>query len=106
MSEQLTPTELGTKPIGRLLLSYAVPAIIAMTASSLYNIVDSIVIGQVCGALAISGLAITFPIMNLSAAFGAMVGVGASTMISVKLGQKDYTVSDMPKNRFEIFCVF
>ena len=53
MSEQLTPTELGTKPIGRLLLSYAVPAIIAMTASSLYNIVDSIVIGQVCGALAI-----------------------------------------------------
>lgn len=93
MSEQLTPTELGTKPIGRLLLSYAVPAIIAMTASSLYNIVDSIVIGQVCGALAISGLAITFPIMNLSAAFGAMVGVGASTMISVKLGQKDYTVA-------------
>ncbi len=93
MSEQLTPTELGIKPIGRLLLSYAVPAIIAMTASSLYNIVDSIVIGQVCGALAISGLAITFPIMNLSAAFGAMVGVGASTMISVKLGQKDYTVA-------------
>lgn len=84
---------MGTKPIGRLLLSYAVPAIIAMTASSLYNIVDSIVIGQVCGALAISGLAITFPIMNLSAAFGAMVGVGASTMISVKLGQKDYSVA-------------
>lgn len=93
MGKQLTPTELGTKPIGRLLLSYAVPAIIAMTASSLYNIVDSIVIGQVCGALAISGLAITFPIMNLSAAFGAMVGVGASTMISVKLGQKDYSVA-------------
>lgn len=93
MGKQKTPTELGTQPVGRLLLQYAIPAIIAMTASSLYNMVDSIVIGQVCGALAISGLAITFPVMNLSAAFGAMVGVGASTLISVKLGQKDYDVA-------------
>jgi putative MATE family efflux protein len=61
-----------------------------MTASSLYNIVDSVFIGQGVGPLAISGLALTFPLMNLSAAFGAMVGVGASTLISVKLGQKDY----------------
>ena len=82
--------ELGTKPVGKLLMQYAIPAIIAMTASSLYNMVDSIFIGQGVGALAISGLAITFPLMNLSAAFGAAVGVGASTFISVKLGQKDY----------------
>ena len=82
--------ELGTKPVGKLLMQYAVPAIIAMTASSLYNMVDSIFIGQGVGPLAISGLALTFPLMNLSAAFGAAVGVGSSTYISVKLGQKDY----------------
>ncbi len=82
--------ELGTKPVGRLLLQYSLPAIVAMTASSLYNMVDSIFIGQGVGAIAISGLALTFPFMNLSAAFGAAVGVGASTCISVKLGQKDY----------------
>ena len=76
--------------MGRLLVEYALPAIIAMTASSLYNMVDSIFIGQGVGALAISGLAVTFPFMNLSAAFGAAVGVGASSYISVKLGQKDY----------------
>lgn len=82
--------ELGTKPIGSLLLQYALPAIVAMTASSLYNTIDSIFIGQGVGPLAISGLAITFPLMNLSAAFGAGVGVGAATCISVKLGQRDY----------------
>lgn len=81
--------ELGTKPIGSLLMQYAVPAIIAMTASSLYNMVDSMFIGQGVGPMAIAGLAITFPLMNLSAAFGAMVGVGTSTMISVRLGQKN-----------------
>ena len=82
--------ELGTKPIGKLLMQYSLPAIIAMTASSLYNMVDSIFIGQGVGPMAISGLALTFPFMNLAAAFGAGVGVGASTCISVKLGQKDY----------------
>ena len=82
--------ELGTKPVGKLLLQYALPAIIAMTASSLYNIINRVFIGQVAGPMAISGLAITFPFMNLSAAFGAAVGVGASTAISVKLGQRDY----------------
>lgn len=85
--------ELGTKPVGKLLMQYALPAIIAMTASSLYNMVDSIFIGQGVGALAIAGLALTFPFMNLSAAFGAAVGVGASTYISVKLGQKDYATA-------------
>ena len=70
-------------------MRYAIPAVIAMTASSLYNMVDSIFIGRGVGPLAIAGLAITFPVMNLSAAFGAMIGVGGSTMISVKLGQKD-----------------
>lgn len=90
MDNQKATLELGTKPVGQLLMRYAVPAIIAMTASSLYNMVDSIFIGQGLGAMAISGLAITFPLMNLSTAFGAGVGVGASSLLSVKLGQKDY----------------
>ncbi len=93
MTEKTVATELGTEQIRKLLVQYAVPAIIAMTASSLYNIIDSIFIGQGVGAMAISGLAITFPFMNLSAAFGAMVGVGASTLISVRLGQKDYATA-------------
>ena len=81
---------LGTKPVGQLLMQYALPAIVAMTASSLYNIIDRAFIGQLVGPEAIAGLGITFPFMNLSAAFGAAVGVGASTCISVKLGQRDY----------------
>lgn len=88
------PVELGTEPIGKLLKNYAVPAIIAMTASSLYNIIDSIFIGHGVGPLAIAGLAVTFPLMNLSAAFGSLVGVGATTMISVLLGQKNYEVAN------------
>ena len=91
MDNKAATLELGTKPIGKLLWQYAMPAIIAMTAASLYNMVDSIFIGHGVGALAISGLAITFPLMNLSTAFGAMVGVGAATILSVRLGQKDYS---------------
>lgn len=90
MAQKGNAAELGTENIRKLLVQYAVPAIIAMTASSLYNMVDSIFIGHGVGPLAISGLAITFPLMNLAAAFGSLVGVGASTLISVKLGQKDY----------------
>ena len=96
MSAGSIPTELGTKPVGRLLREYAIPGIIAMTASSLYNMVDSIFIGHIpeVGSLAISGLAVTFPLMNISTAFGTLVGVGAATMISVLLGQKNYNIAN------------
>lgn len=87
------PTELGTEKVSRLLRQYAVPAIIAMTASSLYNMVDSIFIGHGVGKFAIAGLALTFPMMNLGAAFGALVGVGASATISMLLGQKNYDMA-------------
>ena len=90
MDNRQAALELGTKPVGKLLTQYALPAIVAMTASSLYNIIDRAFIGQIVGPEAIAGLGITFPFMNLSAAFGAAVGVGASTCISVKLGQHDY----------------
>lgn len=82
--------ELGTERIRKLLMQYSLPAIIAMTASSLYNMIDSIFIGHGVGPLAISGLALTFPLMNLAAAFGSLVGVGAATLLSMRLGQRDY----------------
>ena len=86
------PLELGTEKIGSLLRRYAVPGIIAQTAASLYNMVDSIYIGHIpdVGSYAISGLAVTFPLMNISIALGTLVGVGAMTLISILLGQKNY----------------
>ena len=92
MAETATaPTDLGTENIGKLLKKYALPSIIAMTASSLYNMIDSIYIGQGVGPMAISGLAVTFPLMNLSTAFGTLVGAGAATILSVFLGRKKYS---------------
>ena len=82
--------ELGSKKISSLLVQYAMPAIVAMTAASIYHITDSIFIGRGAGELAISGFALTFPFMNLAAAFGSLVGVGASALMSLRLGQKDY----------------
>jgi putative MATE family efflux protein len=94
MDNKQAALELGQKPVGQLLWQYALPAIVAMTASSFYNIIDRAMIGQIVGPEAIAGLGITFPFMNLSAAFGAAVGVGSSTCISVKLGQKDYRTAE------------
>lgn len=84
---------LAEQPVGRLLMQYAIPAITAMVASSLYNIADGIFIGQGVGGDAISGLALTAPLMNLTAAVGAMIGVGGSTIMSVRLGQQDYATA-------------
>lgn len=89
-----SPKELGTDKIGKLLMRYAVPAVISMLAASAYNIVDRSFLGNFVGPLAIAGLAITFPIMNLSAAFGAMIGAGGSTLLSIKLGQRDYETAE------------
>ena len=84
-----TPITLGTESIGKLLIQYSVPAIIASVATSLYNIVDSIFIGQGVGTMAISGLAITFPLMNLVIAFCVFIAAGGSAISSIYLGQKD-----------------
>ena len=102
------PTELGSESIGKLLKKYAVPGIIAMTASSLYNMVDSIFIGHIPGdgSLALSGLAVTFPLMNLSTALGTLVGVGASTLLSVLLGQKNYKAANkVLANDISLNCI-
>ena len=81
--------ELETKPIGTLLLQYALPAVITQVVASVYNIVDRVFLGQYVGALAIAGLAITLPIMNIIHALGSLVGVGASSRMSIVLGRKD-----------------
>ena len=82
--------ELEKEPIRKLLLRYSLPGIIAMTVSSLYNLVDSIFIGQGCGSLALAGLTVAKPFMDICAAFGSLVGVGASTIVAIKLGEKKY----------------
>lgn len=94
MDQKNSTLALGTDNVWKLLLQYAIPSVIAMTAASLYNITDSIFIGQGVGALAISGLAITFPLINLAAAIGSLIGVGAATLMSLRLGQKDYTTAN------------
>jgi len=89
MSSSSASHILETKPVGKLLLQYSIPAIIGMTVTSLYNIIDSVFIGHGVGPLAISGLAITFPLMNLIIAFSTLVGIGGATISSIYLGQKD-----------------
>ena len=98
--------ELGTERIRKLLVQYAVPAVVAMTASSLYNMVDSIFIGHGVGPLAISGLALTFPLMNLAAAFGSLVGVGAATLVSMRLGQRDYDTARLVLGNVLAFSLY
>lgn len=88
--KEKAPIELGTESVGSLLLKYALPAIIAMTASSLLNNVDVFFISRFVGPEAISGLGATMPFMILGAAFGAMIGVGASSILSIRFGQRDY----------------
>lgn len=87
MKEHDSPLSLGTDRLSTLLMRYALPSIIAMVSSSLYNMIDSIFIGHGVGPLAISGLALTMPLMNLAAAFGAMVGAGSAALSSIRLGQ-------------------
>ena len=90
MENSSAPLALGVQPVGKLLTQYAIPAVVGMIAMSVYNITDSIFIGHGVGPLALSGLSICFPVMNLGAAFGALVGVGAAALLSIRLGQKDY----------------
>ncbi|MDR1846556.1 MAG: MATE family efflux transporter [Bacteroidales bacterium] len=81
---------LGREKPSKLLRQYAFPAIVAMIASSAYNIIDSAFIGHGVGAMAIAGITLTFPFMNLAGAFGSLIGVGGATILSIKLGEGDY----------------
>lgn len=99
------PNDLGTKTIGQLLLQYSLPAIVASLATSLYNIIDSIFIGRGVGAMAITGLAITFPLMNLVVAFCVLVAVGGATISSIFLGQKNQEKASMVVGNVTILCL-
>ena len=100
-----SPTTLGTKTIGQLLVQYSLPAIIASLATSLYNIVDSIFIGRGVGAMAISGLAITFPLMNLVIGFCTLIAVGGATISSIFLGQKNLRRATDVVNNVLVLCL-
>lgn len=100
-----SPVTLGTKPIGSLLLQYSLPAIIASVVTSLYNIIDSIFIGRGVGAMAISGLAITFPLMNLVIGFCTLVAVGGATISSIFLGQKNMERATDTVNNVMLLCI-
>lgn len=99
------PTILGTSPIGRLLVQYSVPAVIASVVTSLYNIIDSIFIGRGVGAMAIAGLAITFPLMNLVIAFCMLIAVGGATITSIFMGQKNIARASEVINNVLTLCL-
>jgi len=100
MKNLLRPTDenvtsvLATGRIGQLLVQYSAPAIIATAVQSIYNIIDRVFIGHGVGAMAISGLAVTLPMMNLAGAMGAMVGVGAAALVSIRLGEQKEQEAD------------
>ncbi len=97
--------DLGSKSISKLLIQYSVPAIIASVATSLYNIIDSIFIGRGVGAMAISGLAITFPLMNLVIAFCTLIAVGGAPISSIFLGQKNISRATDVVNNVMLLCL-
>ncbi len=80
--------DLESKSVGKLLFQLSVPAVIGMLVNALYSVVDRIFIGRGVGSLALSGVAVTFPITNIIMAVGMLVGIGAASVVSIKLGQK------------------
>lgn len=106
VSASTSTEDLGVKSVGKLLAQYSVPAIIASVATSLYNIIDSIFIGRGVGPMAIAGLAITFPLMNLVAAFCMLIAAGGATISSIFLGQKNYSrATDVVNNVFTLCLI-
>lgn len=105
MAQQSNPTTLWTLSINKLLVQYSVPAIIASVATSLYNIIDSIFIGQGVGPMAIAGLAITFPLMNLVIGFCTLIAVGGATISSIFMGQKNLSRATDTVNNVLVFCL-
>ena len=100
-----SPMELGNKSIPKLLMQYSIPAIVASVATSLYNIIDSMFIGHGVGPMAIAGLAITFPLMNLVIAFCTLIAVGGATISSIFLGQKNIGRATDVVNNVMVLCL-
>ena len=87
MNQDQKLRDLATLPVGRLLWRYSLPAVTGMLVMSLYNVVDRIFIGQGVGPEAIAGLAVTFPVINITTALGVLVGAGSASRVSILLGQ-------------------
>lgn len=77
---------LGVMPVGKLLLKFSTPAIIGVMVNSIYNIIDRLYVGRL-GALAMTGIGLNFPFMSLITAFSFFIGIGASALVSIRLGQ-------------------
>ena len=86
--------ELASGKLGRLLLKYSWPALVAMSLNALYAVVDRFYIGQGCGEAAMAGLTLTFPVMMLFGAFGVFVGAGHASVLSIKLGENDFVACE------------
>lgn len=87
--------DLATRPVGRLLWHYSLPAVVGMVVMAMYNVVDRIFIGQVVGPEAIAGMALTFPLMNITTAIGVLVGGGSAARISIVLGRRDKSRAEL-----------
>lgn len=99
--------QLENESIGKLLLRFSIPSIVGMLVNALYSIVDRIFVGRGIGSLALSGVAVTFPISNVIMAFGMLTGIGASAVVSIKLGQKKtHQAEKVIGNAFILIIVF
>ena len=88
--------ELGTASIWRMLLKYSLPAVVGTVVMSIYNIIDSIVIGHaIDDPNVVSGIAVTFPVMNLATALGMLIGAGSATRVSIVMGQDDKRMAEV-----------
>ncbi len=88
--------ELGYAPIWKLLIKYSLPAVVGTVVMSIYNIIDSIVIGHaIDDPNVVSGIAVTFPVMNLATALGMLIGAGSSTRVSIVMGQNDKHMAEI-----------
>jgi len=79
--------QLGKEKIGTLLLKFSIPAIVGMLVQALYNVVDRIFVGHGVGALGIAGITVIFPVQLIIMAFSMLIGLGATALISIKLGE-------------------
>ncbi|NMM62948.1 MATE family efflux transporter [Clostridium sp. P21] len=99
--------ELGTESVGKLLLKFSIPSVIGMMVNMLYNIVDRIFVGRGVGSIALSGVAVTFPIVNVIMGFAMLAGIGAAAVISIKLGQhKKEDAEKVLGNAFTLLVIF
>ncbi|MDE7037473.1 MAG: MATE family efflux transporter, partial [Lachnospiraceae bacterium] len=97
MKQKTNEERLGTAPLGRLMVSLAVPAVAAQLINILYNIVDRVYIGHIrdYGDIALTGVGVTFPIIMLISAFSAFAGMGGAPLASIELGKKDIRKAEL-----------